>query len=243
MHEELWQGIEFKLAEAEFFLDRMGKVLLPAHITDPRWHPAYGHSAAHWQPDFYFFLDAFIGATRSVPDVIQKCFGWDERSKDEWPQPLDCDETDRRRKFQARFTGLYVAFHRQALSRVRVGTFHWRGMPSVQTKARVFCGPEFTGKPGQIVPSAAPRRFPPGTDPAFVALFGEPLPVEPHWEDFTLEIPRDDGTTESSPLFPACQAYSRSAQELVKESKELCELLHGESKLTPPLAVPRENRS
>jgi len=25
MQEELWQGIEFKLAEAEFFFDRMGK--------------------------------------------------------------------------------------------------------------------------------------------------------------------------------------------------------------------------
>jgi hypothetical protein len=72
MHEELWQGIEFKLAEADFFLDRMSKALLPPQITDPTWHPAYGPSVAQWQPDFYFYLDAFIGATRSIPDVIQK---------------------------------------------------------------------------------------------------------------------------------------------------------------------------
>jgi hypothetical protein len=243
MHEELWQGIDFKLAEADFFLDRMSKILLPPRLNDPTWDPAYGASVAQWQPDFYFYLDAFIGATRSVPDVIQKCFGWDKRSKDEWPHPPDGDEIDRRDKFQAEFTGLYVAFHRQPLSRVRVGTFHWRGMPSVQTKAKVFCGQEYTGKPGQLVPSAAPRQFPLGTDPAFLALFSKPWPVEPSWQDFTLEIPRDDGTSESSRLIPACRAYLHSAQQLLKESKELCDRLHGAYKLTPPLAVPREKRS
>jgi hypothetical protein len=70
VHEELWQGVEFKLAEAEFFLDRMGKVLLPPQFTDPTWHPANGFSVTKWQPDFYYYPDAFIGATRSVPDVI-----------------------------------------------------------------------------------------------------------------------------------------------------------------------------
>jgi hypothetical protein len=241
MHEELWQGVEFKLAEADFFLDRMGKVLLPPRITDPTWHPSYGSSVAQWQPDFYYYFDAFLGATRSIPDIIQKCFGWD-RPKD-WPVPLDADETARRKTFQSAFTVLYTNFLRQPLSRIRVGTFHWRGVTSVQTKAKVFCGQEYTGKPGQLIPSAAPRQFPPGTDPAFHAIFGEPLPVEPSWPDFTLVIPRDDGTTDSSPLFPACRSYLTSAQQLVKKSKELCEGLHGESKLTPPLAVAPESRS
>jgi hypothetical protein len=199
MHEELWQGIDFKLAEAHFFLDRMGKTLLPPQHSDRRWHQSYGPAVAQWQPDFYFYLDAFIGATRSVPDVIQKCFGWDWRSKGEWPQPPDSDEVGRRDKFQAEFTGPYLEFHRQPLSRVRVGTFHWMGMPSVKARARVFCGQEYTGRPGQLVPSTAPRQFPPGTDPAFLALFSKPMAVEPYWEDFTLEIPRDDGSTESSP--------------------------------------------
>ena len=30
MFDELWAGVEFKLGEARFFLDRMGKVLVPA---------------------------------------------------------------------------------------------------------------------------------------------------------------------------------------------------------------------
>jgi hypothetical protein len=243
MHEELWQGIDFKLAEAAFFLDRMGKVLVPQWVNDPMGHPGYRHSAAHWQPDFYFYLDAFIGATRSIPDVIQKCFGWDKHSEKKWPQPPDNHEIDRRKRFQSAFTRLYVAFSRQPLSRVRVGTFHWRGVPSVQTKAKVFCGQEYIGKPGQIIPSAVPRQYPPGTDQALIALFSKPLPVEPSWPDFTLEIPQEDGTTESKPLFPACQAYMKSADELVKESRALCERLHGGYNLTPPLAVPRANRS
>jgi hypothetical protein len=243
MHEELWQGIEFKVREAGFFLDRMGKVLLPPQITDPAWHPTHGASVAQWQPDFYYYLDAFIGAARSVPDVVQKCFGWDERSKGDWPNPLEADEIDRRKKFQNEFTRLYLAFHRQPLSRVRVGTFHWRGMPSVETKAKVFCRQGYTGKPGQLIPSAASRQFPPGTDPAFLALFSQPLPVQPSWQDFTLEMPRDDGSTESSQLFPACRAYLLSAEQLVKESKDLCERLHGTCNLTPPPAVAREARS
>jgi hypothetical protein len=109
----------------------------------------------------------------------------------------------------------------------------------------LFCGEEYTGKPGEVIPSAAPRQFPPGTDSAFVALFGKPMPVEPSWQDFTLEISNDDGTTDSRPLFPACQAYLHSAQQLAKESRELVERTHGASinKLTPPLAVARENRS
>lgn len=237
MREELWQGTDFKLAEARFFLDQMDKVLLPPQFNDPTWHPAYTHSVTQWQPDFYFYLDAFIGATRSVPDVIQKCFGWDNRSTKEWLQPPDADEIARREKFQAEFTGLYRAFYRQRLSRVRVGTFHWRGVPSVQTKGKVFLGQEYTGKPGQLIPSAASRQFPPETDPALAAIFSQPRPVEPSWEDFTVEIPRDDGTTESNPLFPECKAYLNLAQQLVKESKELCERIHRGSKLIPPLSV------
>jgi len=242
MNEELWQGIEFKVEEGRFFLEQMSKVLVPLWLTDGTWHPAYGVSAARWQPDFYFYLDAFIGATRSIPDVIQKCFGWDKYSEDEWPKPLDTDEIDRRNKFQAEFTNLYQGFRRQPISRLRIGTFHWSGVPSVQTKAKVLGGQEYTGKPGQLIPSSAPKQFPAGTDPAFIAIFGKPLPVEPSWEDFTLEIPSDDGTIESRPLFSECQAYLTLAERLVQKSKDICQRVHGELRLTPPPIAPLEQR-
>jgi hypothetical protein len=39
------------------------------------WHPSVAeHPTTQWQPDFYYYLDAFLEAARSVPDVIQKCF-------------------------------------------------------------------------------------------------------------------------------------------------------------------------
>jgi hypothetical protein len=238
MYDELWIGVEFKLKEARFFLDRMGEVLVPHYQ-----HPAYGPSVVKWQPDFYFYLDAFLGATRSVPDVIQKCFGLDPHSPKDWPQPLNAEESGRRKMFQDEFTGRYQAFSHQPLSRVRVGTFHWLGFPSVQTKAKGFFGQEYTGKPGNPIPSTAARPWPDGTDPTLVVLFSKPFPVDPSWKDFTLELPRDDGTTESKPLFSECEAYLDSARQLVQESRELCERIHGKAKLTSPLAVARERRS
>jgi len=239
MHEELWKGTEFKLDEARFFLERMGAVLVP----DQTRHPAYGPSMTRWQPDFYYYFDAFLGATRSVPDVIQKCFGWDPHSTTKWPILPDDDETSRRTEFQNGFTDLYRAFAAQSLSRARVGTFHWRGVPPVQTKAKSLFGQEFTGKPGQFIPSTTTKQFPTGTDPDFLVLFSKPSAVEPSWKDFTLEIPLDDGTTISIPLFEASRDYLESCQKLVNDAKDLCERLHGESKLTLPLALPRENRS
>jgi|RhiMetdeSRZDD1v2_1073273.scaffolds.fasta_scaffold105132_3 hypothetical protein len=238
MDEELWMGVEFKLKEARFFLDQMGAVLV-SHYR----HPAYGPSVIKWQPDFYFYLDAFLGATRSIPDVIQKCFGLDPHSTKDWPQPLDEEESGRRKTFQGEFTSRYRAFSRQPLSRVRVGAFHWLGVPSVQTKAKGFDGQEYTGEPGQLIPSTAPRHFSDGTDPILAALFSKPLPIEPSWEEFTLKLPRDDGTTAFKPLFRECEAYLDSAHQLVQESKELCERIHRGAKLTSPLAVARELRS
>ena len=72
----------------------MSKILIPAHLNTPAFAK---HATTQWQPDFYYYLDAFLGATRSVPDVIQKCFGDDNLSKKEWPQPLDAEETARRK--------------------------------------------------------------------------------------------------------------------------------------------------
>lgn len=236
MDRELWDGVEFKLSQAAFFLEQMGKTLVPPRAGHG-WHPAYGPPVARWQPDFYYHLDAFIVAARSVPDVIQKCFGWDKKSKDEWPRPLDREEIDRRKQFQADFSALFGEFVQLPLSRVRVGTVHWLGVPSVQTRASTHCGEEFTGRPNVPVPSVVTRKSPPGTGSEFGGLFGTPVPVDPSWPEFTLVIPRDDGTTEHSPLFPACRSYLESAQQLVTASKKLCERVHRGGPLTSPLAV------
>jgi hypothetical protein len=232
MHDQLWAGAEFKAAEAEYFLDRMGKVLLPRRL-DPSWHPAYhGDAGPCWQPDFYYYFDAFLGAARSVPDVIQKCFG-DDRPKD-WSPPLGSEEVERRKRFQIEFEPLYRGFAALPLSRLRVETFHWSGVPTVQAKARTVSGREFTGGPLEVIPSAASREFPPGTDPGVVIVAGKPRAVEPRWQDFSLEIPQGDGTTRQAPLFEECRSYLVEAVGLVEAARGICGRAHGDLPLTAP---------
>jgi hypothetical protein len=45
---------------------------------------------SRWQPDFYYYFDAMLGAARSVPDIIQKCFEWDRPG--DWPGQFDIYE-------------------------------------------------------------------------------------------------------------------------------------------------------
>jgi hypothetical protein len=161
----------------------------------------------------------------------------DKQSQAEWSQPLDAEETARRKGFQDDFKGLYVDFKQLLLSRVRVATFHWLGVPPVQTKARVWPGQEYTGGPLEFIPSAASRQLPPETDPAVVVTAGKPLPVEPSWQNFTLEIPQGDGNTQSIPLFEECRTYLQAAKELVEKSNKICSRKHSWGKLTPPPAV------
>jgi hypothetical protein len=238
VHVELWQGVEFKIGEAQFFFDKMGKILIP-----PDRHPAYGVTAARWQPDFYYYLDAFLGATRSIPDVIQKCFGWDDKSAKVWPTALDAQEIDRRKAFQAELRDLYRAFADLPLSRVRTGTFHWVGLPSVQTKAKVFGGQEYTGRPGEVIPAVVPKQFPEGTDPSLVVLFGKSRPVEPSWQDFVVELPREDGGVDTMPLFETCRAYLDSARRLADNASEIAIRVHKDESVTVPPAVQRERPS
>jgi hypothetical protein len=244
MSEVLWAGVEFKLAEARFFLEKMGEILAPLRHSTPYSHPARGsYRMTQWQPAFFYYLDAYLGAARSIPDVIQKCFGWDDRSKNDWPEPPDLEERTRRQAFQAEFTSLYTAFHRRSLSRVRTGSLHWLGIPAVRTKAGVFGGQEYTGGPLERIPDAAPRALPPEPDPPLAVLASPSLPVEPCWQEFTFEDRRDDGTTEYRPLFEECKAHVQAAQDLVDTAKALCKRTHAAGKLTPPPAVARENRS
>jgi len=238
--ETLLSGVAFKIAEAQFFLDKMGKVLVPPRYEHPFAHPAWsGASICRWQPDFYFYLDAFVMSARSVPDVIQKCLGWDDKSKDEWDGPITDCEVSRRKAFKTKFQPHYSLFNRLPLSRCRVGTAHWLGVPSVETRARAFCGPEFTGSPLRSIPVAASREVPPGTDPAIAFLYGKSLPVEPSWSDFVLRIPKDDGTDQEFPLFDQCKSYVKSIEDLAREARRIGLTVHETNPLTSPPAARR----
>ena len=240
MHDELWAGVDFKLDESQFFLEQMSKVIVPARFDNLQRHPAYAIEMTRWQPDFYYYLDAFVGAARSVPDVIQKCFGWDERSRGSWVQPLERPEIERRKRFQDEFTSIYAAFHGETLSRVRTGVFHWLGVPPVQTKARLVLGQEYIGGPLELIPSAACREFPPEVAENLPASTFRTLPVEPSWQDFTLEIPQPNAPNRSIPLFEECKRYKETAKDLVSKAKVISERVHGAEPLTQPPAIAPE---
>ena len=86
MHEELWTAVEFKLEGAQLFLEEMGKDLLPPSITHRESTAAIlsaGAIVGHlWQRKFYHHVDAFLAMARSIPDIIQSCFGIDPVMKD-----------------------------------------------------------------------------------------------------------------------------------------------------------------
>src|SRR5690242_13015543 len=104
MHEELWAGVELKNEHATFFLEWMGQALAPPERT--QLNVALQASGAimgtGWQRSIYAYLDAFLAMARSVPEVIQACFGADPVMKN-WLQGLPKAEQDRRKKFTTQF--------------------------------------------------------------------------------------------------------------------------------------------
>jgi hypothetical protein len=83
MHDELWAGIALKLEYARFHLDRMWRSLEPPERT--QMNVALEASGAiidtGWQRSFYPYFDAFLTAARSVPEIINACFGADPGSR------------------------------------------------------------------------------------------------------------------------------------------------------------------
>ena len=77
-----WPNIQFKLGEVGFFLGKMRQSVIPAHDR-PELQDYYAASASSpgtivatvWQPHFYYYFDAFLAATRSIPDIIQAWYG------------------------------------------------------------------------------------------------------------------------------------------------------------------------
>jgi hypothetical protein len=74
VHENLWAGIDFKRANAEFFLEEMARVLQP----DRSHMAAVLQSHGGWQQtSLYAYVDAFLVMTRSIPAIIEYGFGKD----------------------------------------------------------------------------------------------------------------------------------------------------------------------
>jgi hypothetical protein len=219
----MWAGVDLKSSHATFFLLQMSKAIEPPEQT--AWTVALQSSGAIignlWQQSFYANFDAFLGAARSIPEIIQCCFGHDRSLQmKSWFGSLDQAEQDRRKKFSDEFNSDYSTFIGHALTNARNISFHRTGYPSAEVKITSHFGVVYTGSPTEAVPTAVSPPNHPG--PPFRSIN---LPLEPRWTDFTID---------DKPLFEECQAYLKLAGELRTKAADICQEVHGNESLTFP---------
>lgn len=226
MHEELWAGVELKLRHAEFHLQRMGQSLEPPErtATNVALQAAGAIIDTGWQRSFYAHLDAFLSATRSVPEIVQCCFGADEDHPDmrSWFRKLPEAEKRRRREFEKQFKTSYVSFRALRLGTVRHISEHRTGVPPVNVTISGLFGVTYIGGPVKRVPISETRHI---DDPA-LAWMAKPIPLpQPSWNEFKIE---------GQPLFPACQDYLQGARALVENARHICNLVHATNAVSSP---------
>jgi hypothetical protein len=224
MHEELWAGVDLKIDNARFQLEGMGRSLQPPERTavlvaleasgamiDGNWHRA-----------FYAHLDAFLSAARSVPEIIQCCFGVDRSNAEmrAWFDGLDPGERDRRQKFKDQFQVDYDAFRALPLGTARHISEHRRGFAPVTATVNGRFGVTYTGGPIRRLPTSETRPV----EPEYGWLV-KAQPLRPNWADFSIE---------GQPLFPACQDFENRAQALLDRARALAQQVHDSNSITPP---------
>jgi hypothetical protein len=225
MNEELWAGAEVKLEYAEFHFSEMARLVAIPERT--AWDVALQASGTIidgvWQRAFYAHLDALLSAARSIPEIIQCCFGHDPaRQMKKWFGGLPAAEQDRRREFRKRFEQSYKTFRDLPLGEARHQIEHRTGVAPVEVTVIGRFGVTYTGGPAKPIPmSEAPII----TDPNFPPSLVKAHALRPNWSDFTIQ---------GQPLFDTCREYLDEAALLVAGARLLAEAVHGTNVLTVP---------
>jgi hypothetical protein len=254
-----------KLEQAGKHLEEMGQA-----IIHPRHKPGFtathvammscpGTVIAHnWHEPFESQLNAFLAATRSVPDIITKQLGYDmPRTKPpwysrwlysmkswlggsawtgnhSWLSSLGEGERKRRKKFQRKFEREFKKFRQFPLSEERHEVIHRSGLAhwQVRVKGRFKT---YVGGPMNRLRAVEEFPFISREDPSFW-LFADSSPplVEPMAADFWWVIPQPDGTDKSLPLFDECRTFLRAAGGLETLARQLYQDVHQGQKLTSP---------
>jgi hypothetical protein len=225
MHEVLWAGVELKVQYAEFHLQRMVRSLEPPEqtATNVAIQAARGIIDTGWQRSFYPHVDAFLSTARSVPEIIQCCFGEDRGNPvmKAWFNKLPAPEQARRKNFKKHFQTDQNRFRKLPLSTARDISVHRTGYAQVTVTISGRFGVIHEGGPAKPVPLAETR---PIVDQN-LAFLATPNPVRPAWTNFYIH---------GQLLFPACQDYLNRAQDLVVTARRLSGQVHGTDSLTPP---------
>ena len=225
MHDRPWAGVNLKIEYGLFHLLAMWRSLEPPALTP--MNAALEATGAivdtGWQRSFYPHFDAFLTATRSVPEIINACFGVDTASREmnTWFQSLTSEEQVRRRAFTDQFGDARQKFGKHPLSVARNISVHRTGVAPVRCATTGFFGVKYVGDPVTPIPISELREI---GDPEY-AFLGRPVSIRPRYTDFYIG---------EEPLQPACQNYIDSASILVNEARAIVAKVHGSNSLTIP---------
>ena len=213
-----------KIEYSAFHLDRMGQSIQPPE----RNHHNVALEASGviidtgWQRSIYAYFDAFLSAARSVPEILQCCFGHDPNNRMKaWFEDLTADERRRRDEFSDRFAPALKAFRALDLGTARHVSQHRRGFAQVDVTISDFFGVTHVGGSNTPVPSATSRQI----DDPNLAFLARPMALLPGWQDFTIN---------GKPLFAECVGYRKNAQVLIDEARKIVDEVHGTENLTQP---------
>jgi hypothetical protein len=230
MHEELWAGVDRKIANAGFFLEEMARSFERADGRAAARAMAAGINVEmplQWERSFYARLDAFLVTARSVPEVINCCFGKDTATREmrNWFSAPPAAEQTRRSDFLIQFESDYDNFRNLPLSRERNISFHRTGYPAVEGKITGRYG-VYIGNPIKRLPSTETEPIITRDTAALQWAATQPPP--------SIRVTGNDFTIGGKPLFAECRTYLEQAERLLSQARAIGTRVHGYDALTPP---------
>ncbi len=228
MCEELWAGVGRKISNARSSLGEMGHSLQHDRRAEARASAAsvpVGMPTG-WEESFYAALDAFLMTARSVPEVINCCFGEDRSPQmRNWFSALPPAEKARRQTFSTSFRSDFQGFRALDLSNERDVTVHRRGYPDVVITKTGKWG-EYTATPISRLPMV--ESEPPIVRDTDALKWAATLTPEP------IRVTPTNFTIGGKPLFDQCQLYLDAAEKLVVKARAIAAAVHGTEPITPP---------
>jgi hypothetical protein len=236
VYEHLWQGVDHKIAEAHDAWGEMWRSLHPPeHVSRniARNLAAGNLIDIGWQDKLYGNVDTFLAKTRSVPWIIEACFGQDLGSLEmrNWWATLAADEQRRRASFSRRFRNepKWRAFRDHDLTNERNVSGHRRGFADVEGRVVGPSGQVHIARRDKRIPVAEGLPLQPGINDDSGLMWAAtlpPRPIEPKPEQFFIG---------GKPLFDECRAYLQLAQDIRVIAQAICDAEHqGQHVSTPP---------
>ena len=220
--EPLWTGVDLKQDHARFHLEQMSAALRAPDPTGAVYFKRRRGEGHEWHRPFYAHLDAFLTAARSIPELIQCCFGHDlDRRMEDWFSKLSGNEQGRRKLFRERFKDSRAAFRRLPLENARHISEHRMGFPPATVTTFGLLGVTYEGSPIKRVPTS---ETPPVPEP--YSSYARPVAVDPPRKS-AFEI-------NGQPLFAICEEYVVQSQKLIDGARVIAREVHGPNGVTAP---------